>query len=747
MNILLLEDDEYDAELVVATLKRSGLQFEIRVVGDKKEFLDAIEALKPDVILSDNSLPQFSAVIAKRLLNEKKLDIPFILVTGTTSDEFAVEIMKEGAADYVLKDRLSRLPSAISQAVHHHQHKIEQQRYLEQVIKNEALMKLSESLAQFGIWEVDRTLGLYHWSDEYYRILGYEVGSVSPKGEYFFAKVHPEDLDFVRQTINIAMLKLQQYEFECRIVPEPGVIKYIHNKININRDHENNVNHIYGFAMDITQRRLAEVSAAKSELNYKRVLDNIMDGLMLDDVDGKLVYANDQFLKIFGYSKDEASKLSIEDYVHPDFRTQIREQHNNRIKGLKAPTIFEFQGIRSDGEKIWVEVRVSKVIEHGRIAGTQAALRDVTAAKVAEELRQQSEANLKAIFDNTDIGFVLLDTNLKIKSYNHYFGRFASEILERKIYTGKHLSIYFKDDKHDAVNSALQQALKKESSEHESEFAGSEQQKKWFSLSYNAIINQNNDVLGVLVTLRDITQKKNMILEEKRIKNELIRRINDLEQFAYIISHNLRAPVANILGLTSLITERLTADDEFYNLINSLSDASNKMDVVLNDINKILTINKDISENKELTNLSQLTESICGLLSKNAQMPRFIITTDYMAINEIYTIRSYIHSIYLNLISNSIKYRKEHEEPVINIATKLKGNNIQIIFKDNGIGIDMERFGKKVFRLYNRFHMHVEGRGIGLYMVKSQVELLGGTIILNSAPNQGCEMIVELPIN
>jgi len=394
-----------------------------------------------------------------------------------------------------------------------------------------------------------------------------------------------------------------------------------------------------------------------------------------------------------------------------------------------------------------VEVRVSKVIEHGRIAGTQAALRDVTAAKVAEELRQQSEANLKAIFDNTDIGFVLLDTNLKIKSYNHYFGRFASEILERKIYTGKHLSIYFKDDKHDAVNSALQQALKKESSEHESEFAGSEQQKKWFSLSYNAIINQNNDVLGVLVTLRDITQKKNMILEEKRIKNELIRRINDLEQFAYIISHNLRAPVANILGLTSLITERLTADDEFYNLINSLSDASNKMDVVLNDINKILTINKDISENKELTNLSQLTESICGLLSKNAQMPRFIITTDYMAINEIYTIRSYIHSIYLNLISNSIKYRKEHEEPVINIATKLKGNNIQIIFKDNGIGIDMERFGKKVFRLYNRFHMHVEGRGIGLYMVKSQVELLGGTIILNSAPNQGCEMIVELPIN
>ena len=120
MKILLLEDEPNDAELIAASLNRSGIAFDIIYVTDKEEFSDAIDSGGFDVILSDNSLPHFSAVQALRLVKDRGINVPFILVTGTTSDEFAVDIMKQGASDYILKDRLNRLPSAILMAVNSH---------------------------------------------------------------------------------------------------------------------------------------------------------------------------------------------------------------------------------------------------------------------------------------------------------------------------------------------------------------------------------------------------------------------------------------------------------------------------------------------------------------------------------------------------------------------------------------------------------------------------------------------------
>ena len=123
-----------------------------------------------------------------------------------------------------------------------------------------------------------------------------------------------------------------------------------------------------------------------------------------------------------------------------------------------------------------------------------------------------------------------------------------------------------------------------------------------------------------------------------------------------------------------------------------------------------------------------------------------LIKTDFSEINEIHNVKSYIDSILYNLISNSIKYRNPEKQPEIFIKSSLKEDKIEIMVKDNGIGMDLNIYKEKVFMLYQRFHLDIEGKGMGLYLVKSQIEALGGSIEVESEVNIGTSFYIHLPV-
>src|SRR6478672_2978148 len=135
--ILHLEDFDYDAEEVSWLLKKAQISCSIKVVQSRQEYIDALETYKPDIILSDHNLPSFNSVEALSILKKSPLNIPFILVTGTVSEEFAASIIKDGATDYILKDRPQRLPVAIINALQQYNLEREKQVYLEKLYKNE----------------------------------------------------------------------------------------------------------------------------------------------------------------------------------------------------------------------------------------------------------------------------------------------------------------------------------------------------------------------------------------------------------------------------------------------------------------------------------------------------------------------------------------------------------------------------------------------------------------------------------
>lgn len=486
LRILHLEDVKSDAELIERELKKGGLRYEKIVVDNRESFLNALIAFKPGIVISDHSLPMFSSTEALRLLQQMQLDVPFILVTATISEEFAVEMIKMGADDYILKDRLQRLPNAILNT--------------------------------------------------------------------------------------------------------------------------------------LDKRRL-------------------------------------------------------------------------------------------------------------------------------ENERRASEANLRTIFDNTDTAYILFTPQQQVVSFNNQATVFGRELFGKDIKVGAYTREYFSGKRQTFVDKAFEDAAKGEGTSYENSFFSKNDEVKWYHSRWFGTMDNARKHIGVMLAISDITERKLVELEMEKIARDIIQRNNALEQFAYIVSHNLRAPVANIIALSDSLAS-WGDDDEAQKptFIKALSVSAKKLDDVVLDLNHILRISQRINEKMEIVYFSQLVEDLRMALNKEIRENRVTIKTNFTGVMNVYSLKSYLYNIFYNLVTNSINFRKLQLPPVIEITTRVADGMIQLTFADNGKGIDLAKFGTKIFGLYQRFDNSVEGRGVGLCMVKTQVETLGGSIKVESALNKGTQFTILLPV-
>jgi light-regulated signal transduction histidine kinase (bacteriophytochrome) len=248
-------------------------------------------------------------------------------------------------------------------------------------------------------------------------------------------------------------------------------------------------------------------------------------------------------------------------------------------------------------------------------------------------------------------------------------------------------------------------------------------------------------LLEVISESYDHYEKERNVLEQST--SGLIRQNKNLEQFAYIVSHNLRAPLANIMGLSRIIqTPELDTKSQKTSM-DGLATSVKRLDDVIIDLTNILQVKHEIDEKREPIRFSSLLEDIKLSVRNFIEEENVTILSDFSAANDIFTVKSYMYSIFYNLILNSIKYRKPGVPPLIEISSYENEKKVILRFKDNGSGIDLSLYGDKIFGLYKRFHYNVEGKGMGLFMVKTQVESLDGVITVNSRINEGTEFIIE----
>jgi ligand-binding sensor domain-containing protein/signal transduction histidine kinase len=231
-------------------------------------------------------------------------------------------------------------------------------------------------------------------------------------------------------------------------------------------------------------------------------------------------------------------------------------------------------------------------------------------------------------------------------------------------------------------------------------------------------------------------QNENLEIEVAKRTNELVEYNQQLEQFAFIAAHNLRAPVARILGLGKLLEmlENTSEKDEVY---PKVVRAAEELDGVVKDLNTILAFRKNSESLVTMVNLTTEVSKIRVTLEREIANTDAVITCNFVQVENIRTVKPYLESILYNLISNAIKYRAPDRTPIIHIRTEKSENEICLMVADNGLGIDMTAFREKLFTLYSRFHTHLEGKGLGLYLVKTQITALGGRIEIDSEVNKG----------
>lgn len=244
----------------------------------------------------------------------------------------------------------------------------------------------------------------------------------------------------------------------------------------------------------------------------------------------------------------------------------------------------------------------------------------------------------------------------------------------------------------------------------------------------NKYIHQKNEELALEV--------KRQTQDLKQANQELMEHNNRLEQFAFIISHNLRAPMSRIVGLSSILD--FTKDvNEVSEIVKLMLKSTNDLDQVIKDLTVILGIQKMHTQATDDIQLKNLMPKVLNILAEEIKETKATISFDFSLADRVKSLLPYLESIFYNLISNAIKYKHPGRRPSINIRSAVRGDYVQIDVADNGLGIDLATHQDNLFSLYKRFHFHVEGKGLGLYLVKSQLTALGGKIEIKSKEGEG----------
>jgi PAS domain S-box-containing protein len=283
LRVLHLEDEARDTELVRATLEGEGIASELTRFDTEEDFIAALKHGSFNLILADYTLPSFDGLSALKIAQQHSPDVPFIFVSGTLGEDVAIEALKTGATDYVLKTRLNRLGPSVSRALREAQEKADLKRAEEALRKSEAYLAEAQTLSHTGSWAFRLIpMKMLYWSDELFRTWGFDPKEGLPDVEAILQRIHPEDREWLGERLQGGLEgKLTDDSVvDHRIVLPDGTVKYIHGVSHPIFDEAGQVVEYIGTAVDVTEQKRAEALFD----GEKRLLEMIATGVALNEI-------------------------------------------------------------------------------------------------------------------------------------------------------------------------------------------------------------------------------------------------------------------------------------------------------------------------------------------------------------------------------------------------------------------------------------------------------------------------------
>jgi two-component system, cell cycle sensor histidine kinase and response regulator CckA len=387
LRILILEDVPMDAELMEYELERASIPFLSRRVDSREAFLDELDQFRPDLILSDYTLPRFDGMTALSLARERAPSIPFLIVTGSVNEETAVGCMKAGATDYLLKSNLARIGPAIEAA-------LQRERAHAEKIQAESALAASErrfrSLVQNSsdlvtVLAPDGTIT--YASDSAERIVGYSPADLV--GTSLLGYLDSNHVEQVRGLLHSNGKSSVAGPIEFSLRRPNGSVVWLE-AVGSNLLTDATIRGIVLNARDVSERKRADLALRESEERYRDLFDNATDLVCMAAPDGPLLYVNKAWQQGTGYGDDEIDRMQLLDIVHPDSRGYYTEVVDRVLRGERLDHV-ELVFIPKTGAPITVEGNLSCTFRDGVPSAVRGIYRDVTERKRVEEQLRRAE--------------------------------------------------------------------------------------------------------------------------------------------------------------------------------------------------------------------------------------------------------------------------------------------------------------------------------------------------------------------
>lgn len=488
------------------------------------------------------------------------------------------------------------------------------------------------------------------------------------------------------------------------------------------------------------------------EEHYQILVESIQDyAIFMLDPNGFIVTWNMGARRIKKYSEEEVigKHFSI---FYPE-ELQKKKYPAWVLQKALADGRYEEEGwrMRKGGSPFWARIIVTPIILEGKCVGFSKITKDLSQQlKTARDLKESEQRYHLLIDAVKDYAIFMLDPSGMVTTWNtgaeRIKGYSTAEI------TGKHFSVFYtqEDVRSGFPDYELMKARQNGRFEDEGWRIRQDGTRFWANVVITPIY-QEGKLLGFAKVTRDLTERVTAQKELTRRNAELERINSDLDNFVYAASHDLKAPILNIEGLLSVLYNRclrqeVEKDETIKSIYNMLELSIDRFKTSIQDLTEISNLQKEEVSSNESLSLYNILEEVKILLRDLITVKKAEIITNF-EVEHLKFPRKYLRSIFYNLISNSLKYSSPDKAPVIRIQSKITGKNYLLLrFADNGLGIKKGQ-KEKIFTMFKRLHQHVEGSGIGLYLVKRIVEKTEGTIQVDSEVGKGSTFTIHMKVD
>lgn len=605
---------------------------------------------------------------------------------------------------------------------------------LEQTLE---LYAQTSQLAKVGGWEFDVVNEKLSWTAVTRQIHEVPVDFEPGLNEAIFFYKEGESRDKISQLVNNAIKNGQSYDTQLEIVTAKGNTRWIRTKAETEFV-DGQCIRIYGVFQDIHEQKLKDILLARSEEQFRLTFDHSSSGMAIVAADYSWIKVNDSLCKIIGYDRKD---MTAETFANLSLPYDMAKQEilvQDMLAGKTNHYQLEKRYVHKQGHIVWVILSVSLVRdENGEPVHFVGHVTDISDRKKVEHDLAVERKLLITLIDNLPLNIFVKDLDFRKVLVNkkeiEYVGANSElEVLGKNdydLYPAAVAAISILEDQ-EVIDSGLPIIHKETTNTTHSG------RQTWFLTSKIPLKDEEGNVTGILGMSHDITEQKEKEKKLAELMNMTAEQNDRLQNFAHIVSHNLRSHSSNFSMLLSVIEEE-TSEGSKQEMFSLLKEASANLAETVDNLNDIVALSTNTKKEVQPINLNHAIEKVQNNLKAilNANMVNVINDVDQSC--TVNVVPAYLDSILLNLLTNGIKYKSAERNAFVRFGAMVENDHLMLSIQDNGIGIDLDKNKDKLFGMYNTFHGNKDACGVGLFITKNQVESMGGKIDVESKVGEG----------